>query len=136
MLLGALLSAGVVLAQTPQQSEPQSNTPATQTDHPRMHHAPNPDRMAAHLQKKLNLSEDQVNQIKPVLQDRAQQLSALRSDTSLSQQDRRAKARDIMKDTNTKIEAVLNDTQKQQFEQMRQQHHGHHKGQGSQAPTS
>ena len=136
MLLGALLSTGVVLAQTPQQSEPQSNAQATQTDHARMHHAPNPDRMATHLQKKLNLSEDQVNQIKPVLQDRAQQLSALRSDTTLSQQDRRTKARDIIKDSNTKIEAVLNDTQKQQFEQMRQQRHAHHKGQGSQAPTS
>lgn len=136
MLLGALLSTGVVLAQTPQQSEPQGNAQATQADHARMHHAPNPDRMAAHLQKKLNLSQDQVNQIKPVLQDRAQQLSALRSDTTLSPQDRRTKARDIMKDSTSKIEAVLNDTQKQQFEQMRQQRRGHHRGQGSQAPTS
>jgi hypothetical protein len=129
MLLGAVLATGVALAQAPDQSQPSSAAQATQPTTGREHKAPNPDRMAKHLGKKLNLSNDQVAQIKPVLADRAQQMQALRSDTTLSQQDRRNKAHQIMQDSNTKIEAVLNDTQKQQFEQMLQDRREHHKTQ-------
>jgi len=85
--------------------------------------------MAQHLAKKLNLSNDQVAQIKPVLEDRVQQIQALRADTSLSQQARRDKAHQIMQDSNNRIEAALNDTQKQQFDQMLQERRAHHKSQ-------
>ena len=125
MLLGALLSAGMVLAQAPDQT-PQSNVPqAAQTQPARPHHAPNPDKQARHLGKKLGLSKDQVAQIKPILEDRQQQMQALHADTTLSQQDRRAKAQGIMQDSKNKIEALLNDQQKQQFEQMLQEQQAH-----------
>ena len=133
MLLGAMLSTGVVLAQAPDQGQPSSAAQATQIDHARPHRAPNPDRMANHLGKKLGLSSDQVNQIKPVLEDRTQKMQALQADTTLSQQDRRAKAHEITQDSNTKIEAVLNDTQKQQFEQMLQERRAHRKAEKPQA---
>lgn len=129
MLLSAVLATGVAFAQAPDQNQPSSAAQATQADTGQGHKAPNPDRMAKHLGKKLNLSNDQVAQIKPVLEDRAQQMQSLRADTSLSQQDRRNKAHQIMQDSNTKIEAVLNDTQKQQFEQMLQARRDHHKAQ-------
>jgi len=129
MLLGAVLATGAALAQAPDQSQPSSAAQATQTTKVREHKAPNPDRMAKHLGKRLSLSSDQVAQIKPVLEDRTQQMQALRADTSLSQQDRRNKAHQIMQDSNSKIEAVLNDTQKQQFEQMLQDRRDHHKSQ-------
>ena len=129
MLLGAVLATGVAFAQAPDQSQTNSAAQATQSTEGRAHKAPNPDRMAKHLGKKLNLSSDQVAQIKPVLEDRAQQMQALRADTTLSQQDRRAKAHQIMDDSKNKIEAVLNDTQKQQFEAMLQQRREHHKSQ-------
>ena len=129
MLLGAMLSTGVVLAQAPDQSQPTNAPQAAQGEQGNRHHAANPDRMAKHLEKKLGLSADQVAQIKPVLEDRAQKMQALRADTSLSQQDRRAKAHEIMQDSKTRIEAVLNDTQKQQFEQMLQERRSHHKSQ-------
>ncbi|HEY3628315.1 MAG TPA: hypothetical protein VGL00_18645 [Terracidiphilus sp.] len=128
MLLGAVLASGVALAQAPDQNQPSSAAQATQT-RAHEHKAPSPDHMAKHLAKKLNLSSDQVAQLKPVLQDRVQQMQALRSDTSLAQQDRRTRARQIMQDSNSKIEAMLNDTQKQQFEQMLQQRREHHKSQ-------
>jgi hypothetical protein len=133
MLLGAALSAGLVMAQAPEQNQPSSAAQATATDQARPHHAPNPDRMAKHLGKKLGLSSDQVNQIKPVLEDRAQRMQALRADSSLSAQDRRTKAHEIMQDSTTKIEAVLNDTQKQQFEQMLQERRAHRKAEKPQA---
>ena len=89
----------------------------------------NPNKQAKHLAKKLNLSKDQVAQIKPILADRQQQMQSLRADSSLAQQDRRAKAQAIQQDSKSKIEAVLNDSQKQQFEQMlanrRAHRHGH-----------
>jgi hypothetical protein len=127
MLLGAVLSTGVVLAQAPDQTQPSSAAQAKQNDTAR--HAANPDRMAKHLSKKLGLSSDQEAQIKPVLEDRVQKIQALRADTSLSQQDRHTKAREIMQESNKKIEAFLNDTQKQQFEQMGQERRAHRKSQ-------
>jgi Spy/CpxP family protein refolding chaperone len=129
MLLGALLSTGAVLAQAPDQS-PQSNAPqATQNQQARDHHEVNPDRQADHLGKKLGLTGDQVAQIKPILEARQQQMQGLRSDNSLAPQDRRAKAQEIMQDSKNKIEAVLNDNQKQQFEQMLQERRAHHNSQ-------
>jgi periplasmic protein CpxP/Spy len=131
MLLGAALSTGVVLAQAPDPSQQATQPQAQQANQPqadqaRPHHAPNPDKQAKHLGKELGLSRDQVAQIKPVLEDRVQQMQALRADTSLSPQDRHAKAHGIVEDSKNKIEAVLNDTQKQQFEQMLQQRRAHH----------
>ena len=79
-----------------------------------------PDQQLKHMTQALDLSADQQSQIKPVLVDRDQQMQALFSDQSLQQQDRRAKARSIMQSSNSKIEAVLNDEQKQKFEAMQQ----------------
>src|SRR4051794_18698115 len=110
MLMGAMLATGAALAQVPDQKQPSSTAQTTQNDQARFH-APNPDRMARHLGKKLNLSDEQVAQIKPVLENRAQQMQALRGDSALSEQDRRTKAHAIMQDSKNKIEAVLNDTQ-------------------------
>jgi len=56
---------------------------------------------------------------------RQQQMQALRADASLAEQDRHVKARAIMQDSDSKIEAVMNDTQKQQFEQMLAERRAH-----------
>ncbi|HUB19253.1 MAG TPA: hypothetical protein VL990_11510 [Acidobacteriaceae bacterium] len=77
-----------------------------------------PDQQLAHLTKTLNLSADQQSQIKPILLDRQQKMQALWQDQSLSRQDRRSKAMAIQQDTRTRLEATLNDQQKQQFEAM------------------
>jgi hypothetical protein len=125
MLLGAVLSAGVALAQAPDQTQ-QSNAPqAAQSEQGHQHKTANPDHMAKHLGKKLGLTKDQVTQLKPILEDRQQQLQSLRADSSLTQQDRHAKAQGIMQDSKTRIEALLNDTQKQQFEQLLQERRAH-----------
>lgn len=135
-ILGALLSTGMVLAQQaqPQQTPDASQANTAQPSPSSSHHA-NPNRQARRLKKELNLSQDQVAQIKPILADRVQQMQALRADTSLAQTDRRAKARAIMQDSRTKIEAVLNDQQKQQFEQLQAKRRArHHRGQSTSQP--
>lgn len=81
-------------------------------------HRMSPDEQLARMTKTLNLTPDQATQIKPILLDRQQQMEALHQDQSMSQEDKMAKMKSLRADSNTKIEAVLNDTQKQQFEQM------------------
>lgn len=120
IILGALISAGLAFAQAPEANQaPAANTPQTAPAQQRNAHRNfDPNQQAAHLGKRLGLSDDQVTQIKPILADRFQQVQTLRADASLSQRDRHAKVHALMQDSNTRIEAVLNDTQKQQFEKM------------------
>ena len=133
--LGAVLatafSAGSLLAQT--QTADQSAAPTAQTQ---SFHAPNPQRQAKKMAKKLGLSSDQVAKIEPILADRAQQVQSVRSDTTLASNDRTAKLRDIRKDSDGKIEAVLTDSQKQAYEQMKQNHKAHRQQQQTAAPAN
>jgi len=128
IILGALLSASVMFAQAPDSNQtPAANAPQSAPAQPGNHHRNfDPSQFAAHLGKRLNLTSDQVAQITPILTARQQQMQTLRADASLSVQDRHTKAHAIMQDTNSKIEAVLNDQQKQQFEQMLAQRRAHH----------
>ena len=96
-----------------------------------------PDRQLEHMTKTLNLSTDQQTQIKPILVDRQQKMQALWQDQSLSRQDRRTRAMTIQQDTRTRLEAALNDQQKQQFEEMQakmQARRQHRMGGEQQAP--
>jgi len=125
LILGALLSAGLVLAQAPTTNQaPSANAPQAAPAQ-QGHRNFDPNQQAAHMSKRLGLSDDQVAQTKPILADRFQQMQTLRADTSLSEQDRHAKFRALMQDSNTKIESVLNDTQKQQFEKMQAERRSH-----------
>lgn len=82
------------------------------------HQGMNSDRQLERMTRKLDLSADQQSQVKPILDSQHQQMQELWQDKSMSKADRRAKMNDIQQDTSTKIEAVLNDTQKQKYEAM------------------
>lgn len=135
LALGALLSTGMLMAQAPDQTQsapaqPQAGQTQTQPAQPEGHRGMrHRNRQIRQMEKKLNLSKDQVAQIKPIIADRRQQMQALRADTSLSDQDRKAKAQSIAQDSKGKIEAVLNDQQKQQYEQMLAERRARRKGQ-------
>ena len=135
----ALLATGMLVAQEPATASNQDTQLSTQSapaPEGQGRHVMNPNKQARHLAKELNLSQDQVAQIKPILVDRKQQIESLRADTSLAPQDRREKMRAIQQDSKSKIEAVLNDTQKQQFEQMLANRRAHRKAAlGQRAPT-
>lgn len=117
------MSAGAALAQD--NSTPPPQNPNGQWQGRR---GMDPDAQLKRLTKQLDLSADQQTQIKPILQARQQQQQQLWQDQSLSPEDRHQKAAAIQADTNGKIEAVLNDTQKQKYEaiqaQMRQRRGG------------
>jgi protein CpxP len=138
IVLGAILSTGMLMAQTqanPSQNASGDTTLSTQSAPqaaPQQgmgrQHEMNPNKQAHHLAKELGLSKDQVQQIEPILADRDQQILSLRGDANLAPQDRRDKMRSIQQESKAKIEAVLNDSQKQQFEQMLANRRAHHKG--------
>ena len=72
------------------------------------------------MAKELGLTPDQVSKIEPILADRDQQVQSVRSDSTLAHKDMRARVHGIRRDSDSKIEAILNDTQKQQYEQIKQ----------------
>ena len=80
----------------------------------------NPDRQLERMTRELDLSAEQQNQIKPLLVDRQQKMEAVFQDQSLSREDRRGKMQAIRQEAAGKIEAVLNDPQKQKFQQMQE----------------
>jgi periplasmic protein CpxP/Spy len=128
LVLGALLTTGAMFVSAQDTAAPATQDTQTQANAPKR--GMNPERQAKRLGKQLNLSQDQVSQIEPILADRDQQMQALRGDSSLAPADRRAKAKGIMDDSNSKIEAVLNDQQKQQYEQMLASRRAHRQGGG------
>jgi Spy/CpxP family protein refolding chaperone len=79
------------------------------------------DQQLERLSKTLNLTDDQKGQLRPIIEDRHQKMQSIRSDNSLSREDRMSKMRSILEDSNNKIRSVLNDDQKQKFDQMQQQ---------------
>jgi protein CpxP len=74
------------------------------------------------MSKKLNLSADQTAKLEPILADRDQKVTALRSNAALSAQDMKTQMRSIHKETRQQLNAVLTPEQLQQMKGMR---HGH-----------
>ena len=82
------------------------------------------------MTKQLNLSPDQVTQIKAIDDDQRTQMRALRDDTSTPQADKRAKVMAIRQASTEKTRAVLNDEQKTKFDAMEARHREHGRGDG------
>jgi protein CpxP len=119
-----LLAAALTFAQTSQES--QGPTP---NKHAGMHH--NGESADQHLQmlsEKLNLTDDQKAKLSPILQDQMQRMKAVREDSSLSQEQKRAKMKSIHESLHDQISAVLKPEQQAKFEQMRQEQKEKHKG--------
>ena len=124
-LVGLVLAPVSLVAQ---QSDPSAAPPATQDGGPppRGPHGDPAERQAHMLQmmtKRLNLSPDQVTQVKAIQADNETQMQAIHSDTSLQGADRRTKMMDLHKAENEKIRAVLNDDQKTKFDAMEAKRH-------------
>jgi protein CpxP len=67
------------------------------------------------LTKKLNLTPDQVTQVKAIDDDARTQAMAVHNDTSIPQSDKRAKMMSIHQASQDKIRALLNDDQKAKY---------------------
>ena len=74
------------------------------------------ERQVEMLTKQLNLSADQVTQLKSIDADAMTQMKRLRDDAAIARDDKRAKT--IRTDAQAKIKALLDDGQKQKYEKL------------------
>jgi periplasmic protein CpxP/Spy len=102
------------------------------------HGSPDPAQRTQELTKKLNLTSEQQPKVQEILQSEHSQMESLHQDTSLSQQDRRAKMMDMQKSTHAQIRALLDSTQQKKWDEMQakreQWGQGHRHGGDQQAP--
>ena len=82
-------------------------------------HASSPEAHLQMLSEKLNLTDDQETKLRPVLQEREQQLKAMHDDSSLSQDQNRAKLTAIHESLYEQINAVLTPEQQDKFKEMK-----------------
>jgi Spy/CpxP family protein refolding chaperone len=73
------------------------------------------------LTKQLNLTPDQVTQVKAINEDTWKQMKALREDTSVAGPDKRAKMMDIHKASQDKIRGLLTADQQTKFDALQAQ---------------
>jgi periplasmic protein CpxP/Spy len=88
------------------------------------------------LTKQLKLNSDQQAKVLDSLKAEQSQMESLRSDSSLSQDDRRAKMMDIHKQSNDQIRGLLDSNQQKKWDEMQSRHdwNGHHGGDSNQGP--
>jgi protein CpxP len=79
-----------------------------------MRGGPNLDQLA----QQLNLTDDQKAKVKPVLEAQGKKMSEMRADTSLSQEDRRAKMQAIREETTAQMKAILTPEQFDKWQKM------------------
>ena len=85
------------------------------------------------MSERLNLTDEQKEKIRPILQSEADQLKTLREDKSLSPEQGREKVRQIRQATNKQIREILTPEQKAKWREGREAGRGTKEG-GQQAP--
>jgi len=113
----AVVAAAPVLRAEDAPAAPPAPSPAGGSDHK----GPRGDRLKE-LSDKLGLTDDQKAKIKPILLDEAQAIKALREDTSVDKEARRAKIMEIHKAHVDQINAILTPEQQAKFKAGREQH--------------
>ena len=79
-----------------------------------------PEQQLKGLTRRLNLTEDQQDKIKPILKNQHKQMMSLREDTSLTRDEKRSKFMEIRKNAMQQIQANLTPDQLAKFQQMEQ----------------
>ncbi|MFZ0864298.1 MAG: hypothetical protein ABR881_08455 [Candidatus Sulfotelmatobacter sp.] len=141
-----LVAAGAISIAAPfaaaQDTPPADQQSQPSQEHGGWHHGPHdPAQRTKELTKHLNLTSDQQTKVQDALQSEHSQMESLRQDTSLSQQDRRAKMMDIRKNTDSQIRGLLDSKQQKNWDEMqakREQRMQNHRppdaGSGQQTP--
>lgn len=130
----ALCVPAAMLAQgtPPSDSQAMSGQQANPGEQPMMRHRrpPSPKRQLRRMTRMLNLTPDQQQKMLPILRERNKRMEAIRNNSALSPEQRRQQMRDTMMDTHRKLEAIMTDSQKRQFEQEMQQRRQRRMGRG------
>ena len=119
-----LLFLGYSLAARAQDSGTQQSNPQAQGQ---MHHGQRGGRLEC-LSKELNLTDDQKGKVKPILEDETKQSRAAREDTSLSEDQKHDKMKQIHETANSKINDILTPDQQKKFAKLNEQRKEHQEG--------
>lgn len=114
----------VTVSAVAQDNDSQQSAP----EHSRGHGQFDPAKRTEMLTKRLGLTSEQQPKVLDILKSEQSQMESLHSDSSLSQEDRRAKMMDIHKSTNDQVRALLNPDQQKKWDEIqsrREQWQGH-----------
>jgi periplasmic protein CpxP/Spy len=128
------LTATLAVAQTA--TPPDSSSGPASKGHYGHHHQPDPQKQAAFLAKRLNLTSDQQSKLEPILADRDQKIAALRSDTSLTPDQKMEQFHAIHQNMKQQLSSILTPEQMEQLKSFRGHRGGHHQGQPQTPPPS
>ena len=78
------------------------------------------------LSKELNLTDEQKEKVKPILDEQAKQMHAAQEDTSLTQEQKRDKMKQIHQTTHSQINEILTPEQQKKFAELKEQQKAHH----------
>ena len=124
-LLTLMLSGALVVAAAPGFSQDNSaggQQAAPQGEPGHQHARFDPAKRTEMLTKQLNLTSDQQTKVQDILKSEQSQMESLRSDTSLSQEDRRSKMMDLHKTSSDQIRGLLDATQQKKWDEMQSKH--------------
>src|SRR5258706_3281106 len=118
-------------------SQPASAAPATKHSHMKGDRA---EQKLKRLSKKLNLTDDQKEKIKPILQDEEKQLTDMEADGALTAQQKHKKTKEIRRSSRSQLDAILTPEQKEKLPSARAgaggRHHQHAHQAGTPAPDA
>jgi periplasmic protein CpxP/Spy len=118
------------------QDAPQTPTPSAPATRPRRDHPPADmaERRLKAMTRRLALTSDQQEKIRPILEDEAKQVQSIDADSSLTEQQKRRKTRDVRMTSRSKIQPILTPEQQAKMPAGRGgRGHGHR---ASNAPVS
>ena len=129
-LVGAVACSIAVsgLAQNSGGNDQQSASAGGPSEQGYGHRHLDPEKRAAMLTKQLNLTSDQQPKVLDALKSEQSQMEKLRSDSSLSQDDRRSRMMEIHKASNDQIRGLLDAGQQKKWDEIqsrREQWQGH-----------
>ena len=75
--------------------------------------------------KELNLTADQQAELKSIRENMRQQAQAIKNDSSLTADQKKAKFKELRKSTHEQMMAKLTPDQQAKFKEMRKEHRGH-----------
>ena len=76
----------------------------------------------------LNLTDQQKADLKSIRENERQQAQAIKNDTSLTAEQKKAKFKELRKSSHEQMMAKLSPEQQQKFQEMRKEHRGHRHG--------
>ena len=130
VLLTAALTGSMIVAGLPAlaQSATDSQNSTQQQPAKQWHHGGKHGDRMARMAKKLNLTQDQQDKLKPILEKQHEQAKAIKNDSSLTQDQKKEKFQALRQDTMAQVNGILTPEQQQQWQQMRAKHHHGNKG--------